>query len=88
VPLLAIDRPASLDPARIALDRQLAIGYQVVAFASERGRAEADLGIALDVEELGRLKVRLDVLVLDDERRDVDGTAQLSRVLIMCKLPC
>lgn len=55
----AIDCPTSLDRAGIALDRQLAIDDQVVGLASERGRAEVDLGIALNVEEFGRPEVGL-----------------------------
>src|SRR3712207_7569862 len=48
----------------------------VVARAVDLQRLEPDLGELLGVEELGRLEVRAEVLVLDDDRVDLDRAVE------------
>src|SRR5215217_2411836 len=53
------------DPLRVALDRQVALDGRAVAVDRELERVERELRVLLRVEELGRLQVRREVLVLD-----------------------
>ena len=65
-----------LDGLGVALDRDLAVDRQLVAVALDRPRLERQLRVALGVEEVGRLEVRLEVRVLDLDRRDLRGALQ------------
>ena len=47
------------------------------------GRLEADLRVLLGVEELGRLQVRDEVLVLDDDGVDRDGADELGAAVLV-----
>src|SRR5215210_6947629 len=49
------ERATAADRVRVALDREVALDAQLVALASDRGRLEAELRVALGVEELRRL---------------------------------
>ena len=60
----------------VVLDRELAVDHDLVTVAPDRGRDELDLGKALGVEELRRAEVRLEVLVLHEERVGVDRAGQ------------
>src|SRR5947209_10799414 len=71
------DLAASLHCAGVALDRQLAVHDHLIALAPQRGRAEADLRVALDVEEIGRAEMALEVRVLDHDRAGVHGADEL-----------
>ena len=59
---------AGLDRARVALDREVAVDDELVAVEAPGGRLERDRRVALGVEELGRLQVGVEVLVLDGDR--------------------
>src|SRR5215212_6370107 len=50
-----------LDGLGVALDRDLTVDLQLVAVALDRLRGERQLRVALGVEEVGRLEVRLEV---------------------------
>ena len=52
-----------------------------VAVAADARRAERELRVLLDVEEVRRAEVALQVLVLDDDRAGVDGADELGAVL-------
>src|SRR4051812_31013461 len=70
------DRADDLDRLAVTLDRDLAVDLQVVAIAIDRLRLEGQLGAALGVEEVGRLEVLFEVLVLDLDRRDLRGALE------------
>src|SRR3954451_22914337 len=61
------DGAGARDGVRVVLDREVALDGHVVAVADDFQRLELDLGMGLGVEELGRLEVRGQVLVLDDD---------------------
>src|SRR4029077_12709076 len=61
-------RAARLDGLRLILDRQLSVEHQLLAVATDRLRCEAQLRVALGVEEVGRAEVGLEALVLGDDR--------------------
>src|SRR3954453_12995072 len=69
------DRPAGLDRAAAALDRQLAVDDQCVALGADQRRGEGHVRVALGVEEVRRLQMGGQVLVLDRDR--VRGHAAL-----------
>src|SRR3954451_1368820 len=66
------DRAAGLDRARVALDRQLAVDDERAVLGTHQGRGEGDVRVALGVEEVRRLQVRRQVLVLDGDRIGAD----------------
>src|SRR3954452_20561445 len=72
----AADRAGAGDGVRVALDREVALDGHVVAVADDLERLELDLRVGLGVEELGRLQVRGQVLVLDDDRVGLDDTVE------------
>jgi len=58
------------------------VEHELPAVAANRGRYEAKLRVALDVEEVRRAEVALQVLVLDLDRAGVDDTLEVGRRLI------
>ena len=54
-----------------ALQRDLAVDADRVAVEGDPLGGEAQLGVPLSVEEVGRLQVRCEVLVLDVDARDL-----------------
>src|SRR3954470_7370094 len=64
----ADERAAALDRMRVALDGQLAVDQELVALDAHVARLVAELGVVLDVEEVRRLEMRGEVLVLDHDR--------------------
>src|SRR5262245_36224686 len=62
------DRALSLDRARVALDRELAVDEQPTVVDAHERRGETDLRVVGDVEEVGRGQVRGEVLVLHVDR--------------------
>src|SRR3954447_5368599 len=62
------DRATARDGVRVALDRQLAVDHQLVTLDAQVRGLVAELGIVLRVEEVRRLEMRRQVLVLDDDR--------------------
>src|SRR3954447_18855756 len=65
------DDAGDLDGLGVALDRDLAVDRDLVAVTLDRLRLERQLRIALGVEEVRALKVRLEVRVLDLNARDL-----------------
>src|SRR3954451_4903195 len=78
----ADERAAAGDRMRVALDRQLAVDHKLVALDAQVGRLVAKLGVVLDVEEVRRLEVSGQVLVLDDDRVGVHGADQLGLAVL------
>ena len=72
---------ADLDRVRGALDRELTIHDGLVALDAYRGGLETQLVVALAVEEVRRLQVAGEVLVLHDDRRRIDGSDELGRAV-------
>src|SRR3954468_6962556 len=72
----ADERAAALDRVRVALDRQLTVDHELVALDAQVARLVAKLGVVLRVEEVRRLEVRRQVLILDDDRVGVHGPHQ------------
>src|ERR1019366_1768475 len=70
------DHADDLDGLGVALDRDLAVDLQLIAVAADVLGRECDLGVALGVEEVRRLEMRLEVGVLDLHARDLRGAAQ------------
>src|SRR3954453_17508916 len=60
------DRATAADRMRVALDGQLAVDHQLVTLDAQVRGLVAQLGVVLDVEEVRRLEVGRQVLVLDD----------------------
>src|SRR3954447_1542954 len=73
----ALDRAGAGDLLGVALDRQVAVDGDVVPVTREAQRAELDLGVALGVEEVRRLEVAGQVLVLDHDRVGVDRAVEV-----------
>src|SRR4051794_14557627 len=71
------DGAAALDLLAVALDGQRAVGDELVALAADVVGDVADLRVLLGVEEVRRLEVAGQVLVLDDDRVGLDGAGQL-----------
>ena len=71
-----------IDPrARLAASR---IGIRdLVTIDADGGRLEAKLGVALGVEEVGRLQVLGQVFVPDDDRARVDGADELGGAVLL-----
>jgi hypothetical protein len=67
----------------VALDRQVAGQPRDRAFDGDLGRLEADLRVLLAVEELRRLEVRREVLVLDDDAVDRNGPDQAGAAVLV-----
>ena len=64
--------PVELDRLRDALDRELALALDAVVLeAAQVGRLEGDLRVPLGVEEVRRLQVAVQLLVLDVDARDL-----------------
>ena len=70
----AAEAAGGLDRERDAGHRELARDAQVVGATRDLGRAEVDLRVAVDVEEVRREQVRPDVLVVDADCGDVDAS--------------
>src|SRR5204862_4182444 len=71
------DRAVEGDRPRVALDREVARPRNgVVVVTDELRRAERDLGEALRVEEVGRLEMAVQLLVLDVDRRDLRAAVE------------
>jgi hypothetical protein len=64
------DRAGQRDRLLGATDLQVACNGDLVAVAGDRGRLERDVRRALDVEEVRREQVPLQVLVVDGDARD------------------
>ena len=60
-----------------ALDGELGVRDEGVAVTPDVARLEAKLREALDVEEVGRLEVAVQVLVLDDDAGRLDDAFEL-----------
>src|SRR3954447_23188855 len=78
----ADERAAALNRVRVALDRQLAVDHQLVALDAHVARLVAELGVVLDVEEVRRLEMRGEVLVLDHDRIGVHGADETGRAVL------
>src|SRR3954464_9818698 len=68
----AHERAAALDRVRVALDGQLPVDDKLVTLDTQVARLVAELGVVLGVEEVRRLQVGGQVLVLDHDRVGVD----------------
>src|SRR3954454_12494181 len=77
-----LDRAGAGDLLGVALDRQVALDGEGVAVTRELERRERDLGVALGVEEVRRLQVAGQVLVLDDDRVGVDRAVEVGRAVL------
>src|SRR3954454_7892715 len=73
----AHERAAAGDGVGVALDGELAVYDQLVALDVQVARLVAELGVVLGVEEVRRLEVCRQVLVLHDDRVGVDRPDQL-----------
>src|SRR3954470_3174286 len=78
----ADERAAALDRMRVALDGQLAVDQELVALDAHVARLVAELGVVLDVEEVRRLEVGGEVLVLDDDRVRVHDPDEMRRAVL------
>src|SRR3954454_13553306 len=70
------DDAGDLDGLGVALDRDLAVDRDLVAVTVDRLRSERQLRVALGVEEVRALEVRLEVRVLDLNACDLRGALQ------------
>src|SRR3954447_15186935 len=70
------DDAGDLDGLGVALDRDLAVDLDLVAVTGDRLRSERQLRVALAVEEVRALEVRLEVRVLDLNACDLRGALQ------------
>src|SRR4051795_10320795 len=71
------ERAAAGHGVGLALDGELAVDDQLVALDAQVARLVAELGVVLGVEEVRRLQVGGQVLVLDDDRVGVDRADQV-----------
>src|SRR5207248_6405031 len=77
------DRAAGGHVVGVVLDRELALDLELAAVLhAHGGRAEADLRVALAVEEVRGLQVTREVLVLDYDRIDVDVALESRRAIL------
>src|SRR5215210_781110 len=81
------DRPHELDGLRNALDRDLALPGDLAAVDLDALCAERDLGMALRIEEIGRLEVPRQHLVLDVDARDTRAAVKASTPVIAERQP-
>src|SRR3954447_5344347 len=79
----ALDRAGAGDRLGLALDRQVALDGDVVAVLGELERRELDLRVLLGVEEVRRLQVAGEVLVLDDDRVGVDRAVEVGVAVLV-----
>src|SRR4051812_17745195 len=81
----AHERATAAHGMRVALDGQLAVDHELVALEAQVRRLVAQLGVVLDVEEVSRLQVGGQVLVLDDDRVGLHGADEL-RLAVLADL--
>ena len=83
VDVWAADAAARGHAVGFVLDRELALHLQLAAVGDgQLGGEEADLRVAVAVEEIGGFQVTGEVLVLDDDRVDVDRSLQARRAVL------
>src|SRR4051812_28965677 len=70
------DDAGDLDGLGVALDRDLAVDLELVAVALDALGLEAELRVALGIEEVRRLQMALEVRVLDLHAGDLRGALQ------------